>query len=72
MYSMNPGLSGQLADDHLAELRRSVAGRDAGRSAATRTARRGCLRRRTGWFLVGLGLRLVLPPRSAPAMRAAR
>jgi hypothetical protein len=72
MYSMNPGLTGQLADDHVAELRRSAAGRDGGRGAAAEMAERAWLRRKAGWFLVGLGLRLVLPRRSAPALGTAR
>ncbi len=72
MYSMNPGLSGQLAGDHVAELRRSVAGRAAARAAGAEAVEHGSLRRKTGWFLVSLGLRLVLPRRLAPALRAAR
>ncbi len=72
MYSMNPGLTGQLAADRVAELRRSAAARDGGRGAASEKAGRAWLRRKTGWFLVGLGLRLVLPRRSAPALGAAR
>jgi hypothetical protein len=68
MYSMNPGLAGPLVNDHLAELRRSAAGR------ATRAGgpRRGWLRRKAGWALVGLGLRLVLRRRSVPVLDGLR
>ncbi len=60
MHSMNPGLAGALVNDHLAELRRSAASR------ATRgeLPNRRSLRRAAGWFLVSLGLRLVLPRHS--------
>ena len=68
MYSMNPGLAGPLVNDHLAELRRSAAGR----AARAGGPRQGSLRRKAGWFLVSLGLRLALQRRSIPAMRAAR
>jgi hypothetical protein len=59
MYSINPGLAGPLVNDRVAELRRSAAGR-----AARGAPRSGSLRRKAGWALVSLGLRLVLPRRS--------
>jgi hypothetical protein len=71
MYSMNPGLAGALVNDHMAELRRSAAGRAA---RAERPGRRS-LQRKAGWFLVSLGLRLVLPRHSVldrSVLRAAR
>ncbi len=60
MFSINPGLAGALVNDHVAELRRSAAARP---TRADRPNRRS-LRREAGWFLVSLGLRLVLPRRS--------
>jgi len=60
MYSMNPGLAGALVDDHVAELRRSAASRAPRADGPGRCS----LRRKTGWFLVSLGLRLVLPRHS--------
>ena len=58
MYSMNPGLTGQLADDHVAELRRSAAGRDGGRGAAAEMASAlGCGGRPGGsWWASGFDL----------------
>jgi hypothetical protein len=66
MYSMNPGLAGALADDRVAELRRSAASR------APRAGGSGLrsLRRTAGWFLVSLGLHLVLPRRSVRPRRS--
>jgi len=60
MYSINPGLVGPLVNDHMTELRRSAASR------ATRAElpNRRSLRRAAGWFLVSLGLRLVMPRHS--------
>ena len=60
MYSINPGLAGALVDDHVAELRRSAAGR----AARAELPNRRSLRREAGWLLVSLGLRLVLPRRA--------
>ena len=60
MNSINPGLAGALVNDHLAELRRSAAGR----AIRAELPNRRSLRREAGWFLVSLGLRLVLPRRS--------
>jgi hypothetical protein len=75
MYSINPGLAGPLVDEHVAELRRSAACTTAGRAAvraAQGAPRGGWLRRKAGWALVSLGLRLVMPRRSAVALRGAR
>jgi hypothetical protein len=60
MFSINPGLAGALVNDHVTELRRSAAGRPTRAELPNRLS----LRRQAGWFLVSLGLRLVLPRRS--------
>jgi hypothetical protein len=57
--SNNPQLIQSLATDHVAHLR--VHGVSAtGRRAATPKVV-GAIRTRSGWLLVGLGLRLVMP-----------
>jgi hypothetical protein len=55
----NPQLIQSLATDHIAKLRRhDVSSKD--RRALTPKAL-GAIRTRSGWLLVGLGLRLVMP-----------
>jgi hypothetical protein len=49
-------LLSQLAREHQADARRSAAAAQPGRSAAT--AQRAAIRRRAGWTLVQIGLRL--------------
>jgi hypothetical protein len=53
---MYPQQIGELADQRVAELRQTAAGR---RTAAGPP--RTSLRNRTGWVLIHLGLRLALP-----------
>jgi hypothetical protein len=60
MYPINPGLAGALANDHVAELRRSAANR----AIRAELPRQRSLRRKAGWFLVSLELRLALPRHS--------
>jgi adenosyl cobinamide kinase/adenosyl cobinamide phosphate guanylyltransferase len=57
---MNPRTTEQLARQHHAELRRVATGRSraAGQPSAARRLRRHSVRRRTGWALVTIGLRL--------------
>ena len=57
--SSNPQLIESIARDHIAELRRHGAGGKT-RGTVTREALRA-IRMRSGWLLVGLGLRLVMP-----------
>jgi hypothetical protein len=68
MYSINPGLAGALVDDHVTELRREAAGR----ATLAELPNRRSLRGEAGWLLVSLGLRLVLPRRSALRRSALR
>jgi hypothetical protein len=57
---MNPRTIEQLAHQHHAELRRMAARRSpaASQASTARRLRRHPVRRRTGWALVTIGLRL--------------
>jgi hypothetical protein len=54
---MYPQQIGELANQRVAELRKTAAGR---RTATVAGSPRASLKNRTGWVLVHLGLRLVL------------
>jgi len=56
---MHPRLLGQIADEHVAEMRQSAAQQRA--SAAHRPAQlRVTLRSRAGWTLIAIGLRIAV------------
>jgi hypothetical protein len=57
--SSNPQLIQGIARDHMAELRRRGAGGATRRAVAPEALR--AIRMRSGWLLVGLGLRLAMP-----------
>jgi hypothetical protein len=58
--SNNPLLIQSLATDHVAKLRlHGVSGSKAHRALTPKAL--GTIRTRSGWLLVGLGLRLVMP-----------
>lgn len=56
---MHPQQLGELANQRVAELRQTAAGR---RTPAVTGSPRASLKNRTGWMLVQLGLRLALQP----------
>ena len=68
MHPLSPSLTLQLAHTRAAELHRL--GQAPARPAGRRMPRPQVVRERTGWFLVGVGLRLVTGPAGAP-MRVA-
>jgi hypothetical protein len=55
----NPKQIHCLATDHIAELRRHGVSSESRRAVAPKNL--GGIRTRSGWLLVGLGLRLVVP-----------
>jgi hypothetical protein len=58
MYLTNPALAQALARDHVAELRPSPRASAHVRRAKPRLGVSGAARRRAGWLLVDIGLRL--------------
>ena len=61
---MHPFLVGQVANQHIADLREAAAGRR--RAAAATSGRRVLIRHRAGWILIHIGLRLVMSSADAP------
>jgi hypothetical protein len=56
---MYPQQIGELANQRVAELRKTAAGR---RTAAVARSPRASIKNRAGWVLIHLGLRLALQP----------
>jgi hypothetical protein len=64
MYLANPALAQALARDHVADLRHSAQASAHGRHAKAPPRVTSAARRRAGWLLVDIGLRLATPSRS--------
>jgi len=59
---MNSQLLGQLASQHVTEVRQDASRRTAAAAAAQTTERRESIRQRAGWTLIHAGLKLTGPP----------
>jgi len=62
-----PELTRAVAEAHIAELRRQAA--PAGRRRSPRPRHVGAVRRRSGWLLIEIGLRLAARPALVPVRR---